>query len=383
MITKNGVEEDVKRTLNLVNDRRKKIDEAPATPLPKTYAVNELAKKLHPGYTLATVQNIEDLTYNSKLITLKAKEFPYFRGGQYITITSKIDGKLITRPYSIFSSPKESTKGILQLGVQNSGFFSSHLNYSLKPGDKVLVGEPSGDFYHDDIRDHKHILAIAGGSGITPFVSMAKAILEGSEDFNLTILYGVKTRNDFMIDIKKFNSPKIKIVPILSNEEVKGYEHGFINKDIIKKYLTKDTSIFMCGASMMYSFVKVELLSLGLDLNTVRSEHNCIPNRKVDNVEVYKLTVHLRGKVVTINARNDETLLVAMERAGLCAPSRCRSGFCGYCHSRLVKGEYFVPVEHDHRRMADKKFGFIHPCATYPLSDIEIDVPPVDEMEVL
>lgn len=54
-------------------------------------------------------------------------------------------------------------------------------------------------------------------------------------------------------------------------------------------------------------------------------------------------------------------------------PSRCRSGQCGWCHSRLVSGEVFIPDEADGRREADKKFGWIHPCCTYPLSDIELD----------
>lgn len=62
-----------------------------------------------------------------------------------------------------------------------------------------------------------------------------------------------------------------------------------------------------------------------------------------------------------------------MEQAGIKAPSRCRSGQCGWCHSMLVSGEVFIPDEADGRREADKKFGWIHPCCTYPLSDIELD----------
>lgn len=73
------------------------------------------------------------------------------------------------------------------------------------------------------------------------------------------------------------------------------------------------------------------------------------------------------------SCRANQTLLSAMEQAGIKAPSRCRSGQCGWCHSRLVSGEVFIPDEADGRREADKKFGWIHPCCTYPLSDIELD----------
>ena len=68
-----------------------------------------------------------------------------------------------------------------------------------------------------------------------------------------------------------------------------------------------------------------------------------------------------------------QAYLSGAEQAGIKAPSRCRSGQCGWCYSRLVSGEVFIPDEADGRREADKKFGWIHPCCTYPLSDIELD----------
>ena len=77
--------------------------------------------------------------------------------------------------------------------------------------------------------------------------------------------------------------------------------------------------------------------------------------------------------------KENETILIAMERAGLAAPSRCRSGVCGFCHSRLIKGTYKMVA--DFRRIADKEFNFIHPCCSYPTSDLEIDVPPIDELK--
>lgn len=378
MFTKDGVELDVKRTLSMLDNRRKKINDAPATPLKKTYPVNELAKSLHPGFTLAKIKEIKPLTYNTKVITLEANKFPFFRAGQYVTVSSIVNGKLTTRPYSIFSSPKEALKGILKLGVQTAGYYSTWFTNEAKVGDQVMVSEPIGDFHHDDIRDKDHIFAVAGGSGITPFYSMIQSILEGSEDFKITVLYGVKTTKDLMIDIN-IKDPRIKIIPVYSEETVDGYPHGFINKDVIKQYLPKDTSIFMCGNNMMYQFVKKELYEMGIDLNSVRSEHNCTPNLKLDNPKEFNLIVHMRDEIYNIKAKENETILVAMERAGLAAPSRCRSGVCGFCHSRLIKGTFLTKV--DVRRIADKQFNYIHPCCSYPTSDLEIDVPPVDALK--
>ena len=64
-----------------------------------------------------------------------------------------------------------------------------------------------------------------------------------------------------------------------------------------------------------------------------------------------------------------------LERAGITAPSRCRSGECSWCRSKLVSGEVFVPEKTDGRRRADIEFGYIHPCASFPMSDIVLDVP--------
>ena len=66
--------------------------------------------------------------------------------------------------------------------------------------------------------------------------------------------------------------------------------------------------------------------------------------------------------------------MTAMERAGLKVPSKCRAGGCGFCHSKLVAGDFSIAGE-DKRRLADSKFGYIHPCCSYPDSDMELIVP--------
>jgi ferredoxin len=65
-----------------------------------------------------------------------------------------------------------------------------------------------------------------------------------------------------------------------------------------------------------------------------------------------------------------------IEQNGLSAPARCRSGECGFCHSHLISGKVYVPKHLEYRREADYKFGCIHPCCSFPLTDLEINVPP-------
>ena len=67
------------------------------------------------------------------------------------------------------------------------------------------------------------------------------------------------------------------------------------------------------------------------------------------------------------------------QAAGIAAPAHCRSGECGWCHSRLVSGEVYCPKSVDGRREADYIYGYIHPCCSFPLSDLVIEIPPVKQ----
>ncbi|MBR4411168.1 MAG: 2Fe-2S iron-sulfur cluster binding domain-containing protein, partial [Firmicutes bacterium] len=66
----------------------------------------------------------------------------------------------------------------------------------------------------------------------------------------------------------------------------------------------------------------------------------------------------------------------SLEAAGIAAPAHCRSGECGWCHSRLVSGDVYTPKSVDGRREADYIYGYIHPCCSFPLSNLVIEVSP-------
>lgn len=122
--------------------------------------------------------------------------------------------------------------------------------------------------------------------------------------------------------------------------------------------------------------MEAQLTPYGLPVKVVRRDATCCPDLPLEAPRTFRLTVHIRDRVFTMDAAENETLLTAMERAGVPAPNKCRAGGCGYCHSKWLGGEFRVAAGRDGRREADRKFGFIHPCVTYPLADMEIDVPP-------
>lgn len=369
------------RFSKLTKNRAKHLAEGSNEPLPKTYRVNELAKELHPLYMKTKLVAVNELTPSMKEFVFERTDhpkFPFFKAGQYISLQTHIGKSLVSRPYSIASSPREALANTIKLGIQKEGLFSSYMFDKAKVGDEFVMSEPSGEFYYSPIRDKKQLVCLAGGSGITPFISMGKALIDGDEDFEMILFYGVKDVKHiaYRHELDYFKEKGIKVVIVLSDEKVKGYEHGFITSTLIEKYVDiKKATFFMCGPAAMYKHIEKELSKHSLEIKDIRKDASCCGDLDIKNPKTFKLIVHVFDKTHTIEAKESETLLVAMERAGINAPNRCRAGGCGWCHSRLIKGEYYVVESRDKRRAADKKFGYIHPCITYPKSDMEIEVP--------
>ena len=373
---------DMLRFKKLVPNRREALANGSPAPLPSSYRVNDLATRLHPGEMAVELTGIRPLTSGMTELTfrrLDSDAFPFFRAGQYVSLRGQVGESLVSRPYSIASSPREALKNKLVLGVEDAGFFSGYLGRKTKPGDRFTMTEPSGEFHYENLRDKKHIACIAGGAGITPFLSMAKSMAEGDENYEMTLFYGARTENRiaFKPELDALAERGLRVVYVLSDEEKAGYEHGFVSAKLLEKYVDiRDVTFFLCGPKAMYNFVLQELAPYALPLKTVRKDATFCGDLPLENPRTVHLTAHIRDQVYHMNARENETLLTALERAGIPAPNKCRAGGCGYCHSRWISGEYRIAEGRDGRREADRKFGWIHPCVTYPLSDMEIDVPP-------
>ena len=381
-----------------MNPKRQAIIEAaPAKALPATdsYVPNQIAKALHPGVQYLKVAKIIEHGSDAKTFWLETDEakgtkaLAWFSAGQYLSINLEIGSMKLSRPYSLSSSPREALEGHYSLTVKRveGGLASTYILDNWTVGTEVTASEPLGVFTYEPLRDAKTVIGIAGGSGITPFRSLAKAIADGDEDAKLILLYGSRTMNDaiFQDEFKALEGEKFQLVNVLSHEEKEGCEHGFITAELIKKYAPAgDYSIFLCGPQAMYEFVDKEIETLNLRKKFIRHElfgEYFNPAKETDypaNVAPeFKITVRIAGQEQTVNAPADTSILRSLEAAGIAAPAHCRSGECGWCHSKLVSGEVYCPKSVDGRREADCIYGYIHPCCSFPLSDLVIEVPPV------
>ena len=216
---------------------------------------------------------------------------------------------------------------------------------------------------------------------------MAKAIADGTLDFNLTIIFGNRTEDSILfkdeLEELAASCDKIKIAHVLSDEDKECYEHGFITADLIKKLAPEEYSVFVCGPRAMYRFLESELPKLELPEKYIRREImgvakdiSEIPGYPKDAAgKCYTLTIRQGLSEYTIPASSEESILVAIESAGIIAPSRCRAGECGWCRSKVISGEYFALEENESRRYSDRVTDNIHPCVTFPVGDMVIEVP--------
>ena len=386
---------DMLRFKNMKVQRDRIIESTPALALVENYASNQNAAARHPLSQFFTIEDIQVRGKGDvKTFTLRRNDDQnpaFFRAGQFVVIRQMIDGKLIARPVTLSCGPAMTLEGKIQVTVkkvEQDAFLSAYIHENWKVGDTVETSGPQGTFFYEPLRDAKKVIAIAGGSGITPVYAMANAIADGDEDFDMTILYGSRTKADILFqeefDAVMARTDKVRLVNVLSEEKADGCEHGFITAKLIKKYAGDGVySIFAAGSKGMYQFLDGEAEKLGIERKYYRKElydnicrpweYSGYPMEAKD--KVFNLKIKMCDKVFEIPCNANENILVALERAGVAGPNRCRGGICGWCRSRLLSGDVFIPGDTDGRRAQDKLDGYIHPCASFAVSDLSIEMP--------
>lgn len=377
----------------LMQRRKCKMETASGTVDKSVNAPNALAEALHPKVQYmqisAVTENGGAKTY--RLIPDKAKgtaECACFQAWQYLSVQVCIDGCLTSRPYSLTSSPREALCGFYEITVKPvvGGMVSNYILSHWSVGTNVTVSAPMGQFTYEPLRDAEHIVGIAGGSGVTPFVSLAKAIADGDEPCSMTLLYGSRKKEEtpFYRELAEIagKTERVQIVHIFSDEVYEDAESGLIRAALIKRYLPQTPySVFLCGPEQMMRFVDGELESLNIESRRIRHE---MQGEAIDSAQfreyseakekTVQITVYNGCRKKIMKGTTRETVLRILERNGIAPPTSCRSGECGFCRSRLISGNVFIPQSTDKRRQADLMYGYIHPCCTYPGGDLEIEI---------
>ena len=313
-----------------------------------------------------------------------------FTQGQHLTLKETIAGSEQRRSYSICAGPSD---GELRVGIRKvpGGLFSTWLNESLKVGDTLQVMTPEGRFFVPlDASASRHYLGIAGGSGITPILSIMKAVLSAEPNSRFTRIYGNRKLRSTMFleeleDLKNRYLSRLTLHLVFSQESTDlPLYGGRIGREKIGEFLgtlVDPASIdhaFVCGPHGVNDEAEAALLAAGVPGERIHIERFGIPDaagvktvqpaRDGDAADA-QVTIIRDGvqSVIDFHAHQGN-VLDAAAAAGLEVPFSCKSGVCCTCRAKLLEGE--VRME---RNFALEKHevaaGFILTCQAHPLTE--------------
>jgi ring-1,2-phenylacetyl-CoA epoxidase subunit PaaE len=316
-----------------------------------------------------------------------------FTQGQYLTLRKHIDGQDLRRSYSICAGLDD---GELRVGVRrvHGGTFSNWINSSLQPGDTIQVMAPQGRFFVPlDPGSRRRYVGIAGGSGITPILSIMKTVLSREPYSQFTLIYGNRQLRSTMFkeevdDLKNRYLSRLALHHVFSDEHTDApLNRGVLDREKISEFLRRLVQpsdidhAFICGPFQMNDEAHAALLTAGMPEERIHIERFGIASQaseavgavlhqpSPEDVEQARVTIVRDGIRREFEFQKEQpSILDGASAAGIDVPFSCTSGVCGTCRAKLLEGK--VRMERcfalDKREVAE---GFVLCCQAHPLTE--------------
>ncbi|WP_299281609.1 2Fe-2S iron-sulfur cluster-binding protein [uncultured Tateyamaria sp.] len=338
-----------------------------------------------------TVTDIQRTIRDAVVLTLKPEAPEAFRfvQGQYLTFKHDFDGVELRRNYSICAGVQDEA---LQVGIKrvDGGAFSTFANTDLKVGDTLHAMQPAGKFYTDiDPKKAKSYLCFAGGSGITPILSIIKTTLAYEPDSTITLIYANRAVHTIMFreeldDIKNRYMGRFTLIHVLEAGQDIDLFSGRLDDDkcvaLFKSWIdisSVDTA-FICGPEPMMLTISATLETRGMSKQDIKFElfgasqqgqlaQKTLSARAQSRPET-TTQITIDGTTHSIDMAKDISVLNAALANDLDAPFACKAGVCSTCKAKVTQGEYEMLSNH---ALEDDEVaaGFVLTCQCYPLSD--------------
>ncbi len=347
----------------------------------------------HDFYKLRVIE-IKRETPDAVSVRLQAPEAARgafaFKAGQHLTFRRDIGGEEIRRNYSVCVAPSE---GALKIGVKKiaGGAFSSWVNDELKPGDDIEAMAPHGSFcWPFDLASRRNYIAFAGGSGITPILSLMKTALEIEKQSRFTLFYGNRASPGIMFleeiaALKDRYIDRLAVFHFLEDEEEEiALFNGRLDRAKIDEALTylapaHADAYFICGPGPMMDAAEEALLARGAEKSRILIERfttgplsaaQAAAARALEEKAAgLKMSVTLNGRRVNVTFDPaHHSILDNVRAAGLPAPFACKGGVCATCRAKVISGE--VQMKRNYGLSdAEVAEGYVLTCQATPVSE--------------
>jgi ring-1,2-phenylacetyl-CoA epoxidase subunit PaaE len=313
-----------------------------------------------------------------------------FRAGQHLTLRATLGGEEVRRNYSLCTAPAEQDWMVTVKRI-GGGLFSNWVGDQLKSGDTVDVMPPHGSFTTEfDASNSRHLVGIAGGSGITPVMSLIKTLLREEPLSRFTLLYGNRDSSaviflEALAALKDKHLGRLELYHFLDAEEQDiDLFNGMLDRqrcDEAIAHLVPDAAEvdgwFICGPGPMMDSAEGALLDRGVAKERIHIER-FTADRPAGAVasEIAQLQTKAEGLsvAVTLDGRTRRVaftqgnILDSARAAGLPAPFACKAGVCATCRAKVTKGKVEMAARYG---LTDEEVaeGYVLTCQSVPLGD--------------
>ncbi|MGW6413680.1 FAD-binding oxidoreductase [Streptomyces sp. NPDC055055] len=366
------------------DDVQAEIDRRPADPADHATATRRLLDAHHPARLTLTVSAVVAETPTAVTFRLRrpdGTDLPPFLAGQYVAVHA--DGT--SRPYAISSSPARPDHWDLTVRRVPGGRISNHLADTVRTGDTLTTSGPLGTFHHNPLFHGDDVVFLAGGSGVAPALSMIRDIVDHGLARRFHLLYGSRSDGDILfrdeLEALAADHPRIRVDHVVADPGPRwAGPTGLLTAGLVYALAgpLDGRMVYVCGPQALYPYALARLAELGHPARRIRFEANgapadptAQPHWPADAAPDAEVTVTARGR--SFRTRSGRPLLDALEDEGVRPEAACRSGECGLCRVRVVKGTVHT-AEEGRLRLSDTRFGYTHACVAYPVTDVELDV---------